>query len=345
MKIYAAHAEKYPLMQPQDAVKLAYQRTFGGGHMIPNPEMALARLKKEIAETEQTDAPLLEDIGSFYRLNLHAFANSGLRAETVSALFVYTANHTKADAEKFGYQLTALRACANHMLLPFDRAALDTYLAAYEAEGCPAVSHTDIFRENYAPAYRLVPEYTQKLLPVLREMDRILLEKGEVTLGIDGMCGSGKSTLAAFLAEITGAQLIHMDDYFLPFERKTPERLAQPGGNVDYERFAEEVVGKPLDKPLRMRAYSCSTGTLGDWQELAPSRVRIVEGSYCMHPHFGNPYDVRMYMTASPTRQMVNLKARDGKEMWERFKNEWIPMENAYEQAFGISKNCIIVES
>lgn len=38
---------------------------------------------------------------------------------------------------------------------------------------------------------------------------------------------------------------IHMDDFFLPLEMRTPQRLQQPGGNVHYERFLETVL-KPL---------------------------------------------------------------------------------------------------
>ena len=32
-RILREHAERYPLMQPTDAVKLIYQNEFGGGHL------------------------------------------------------------------------------------------------------------------------------------------------------------------------------------------------------------------------------------------------------------------------------------------------------------------------
>ena len=59
---------------------------------------------------------------------------------------------------------------------------------------------------------------------------------------IDGRCASGKTTLAKALAKETGAGVIHMDDFFLPEELRTKERLSSPGGNVHYERFREEVL-------------------------------------------------------------------------------------------------------
>ena len=61
-------------------------------------------------------------------------------------------------------------------------------------------------------------------------------------VAIDGRCASGKSTLAEELKKDLGCAVFHMDDFFLPFERKTAQRLAQPGGNVDWERFREEVI-------------------------------------------------------------------------------------------------------
>ncbi|MBO5109218.1 MAG: hypothetical protein J6D21_00735 [Clostridia bacterium] len=56
----------------------------------------------------------------------------------------------------------------------------------------------------------------------------IAREKGRATVLIDGRCASGKSTLGAALAERLGANLFHMDDFFLPFDKKTPERLGRP---------------------------------------------------------------------------------------------------------------------
>ena len=67
-------------------------------------------------------------------------------------------------------------------------------------------------------------------------------EQERVMVAIDGPCASGKSTLGAALAQKLGCPLFHMDDFFLPPAQKTPQRLAEPGGNVDAERFFAEVL-------------------------------------------------------------------------------------------------------
>ncbi len=85
-----------------------------------------------------------------------------------------------------------------------------------------------------------------------------LTQKGRVFVAIDGQCGSGKSTLAAALAERWDATLVHMDDFFLRPEQHTPARLAEPGGNVDRERFYTEALA-PLQagRDASYRPFDC----------------------------------------------------------------------------------------
>ena len=45
--IILEHVKKYPLMEIRDIAKLIYQSEFGGGHMIPNPEISLKRIQEE----------------------------------------------------------------------------------------------------------------------------------------------------------------------------------------------------------------------------------------------------------------------------------------------------------
>ena len=75
-------------------------------------------------------------------------------------------------------------------------------------------------------------------------------------IAVDGRAAAGKTTFAEELAVTLGGAVVHMDDFFLPGELRTPERLAAPGGNVHAERFAEEVLpflrrGAAFRSPLR----------------------------------------------------------------------------------------------
>ena len=65
---------------------------------------------------------------------------------------------------------------------------------------------------------------------------------GRLLITIDGPCASGKTTLARELADALHAAVVHTDDFVIPHEQKTKERLAVPGGNCDDERLLNEVV-------------------------------------------------------------------------------------------------------
>lgn len=53
-------------------------------------------------------------------------------------------------------------------------------------------------------------------------------------VAIDGRCTAGKTTLAGLLQGKRSCNVVHMDDFYLPFAKRTPERMAQPGGNMDF---------------------------------------------------------------------------------------------------------------
>ena len=159
-------------------------------------------------------------------------------------------------------------------------------------------------------------------------------------IAIDGMCGSGKTTLADFLAKELDASLFHMDDFFLQPHQRTAERLAEPGGNVDYERFKEEVLEHVADTDgITFRPFSCS-----EWQLAAPvtipyNDIVIVEGSYSHHPYFKDMYHIKIFLEISPSEQKKRILSRDGDAIWPIFETKWIPMENLYFDTFKIKEN------
>ena len=177
---------------------------------------------------------------------------------------------------------------------------------------------------------------TSILNTVKMQIDRLLAEKDFVLIAIDGRCTSGKSTLAAALAKIYDCNIFHMDDFFLRPEQRTPERFAQIGGNVDYERFLDTVL-----VPLRSRTafsyrpFDCGTFTLSDPVSVSPKKLNIVEGTYSHHPYFADPYDLRILLTVTPEVQRQRILERPP-FLHARFFDEWIPMENRYLDTWNI---------
>ena len=154
--ILIAHAKRYPLMQPTDAVKLIYQNEFGGGHLIRDEEACLNYLRREYADLEKDQtAPLCEDIGNgIIRVNLAAVKPEDL--EQLGRAFIDSAAKHKGTMDRFLNKLEVLRKLANEGVFNFDTNALNAYLSEYEAAGYPAVSHSPEYRQAYKPAYRII---------------------------------------------------------------------------------------------------------------------------------------------------------------------------------------------
>ena len=154
--ILIAHAKRYPLMQPTDAVKLIYQNEFGGGHLIRDEQACLNYLRREYADLEKDPtAPLYENIGNgIIRVNLAAVKAEDL--ERLGRAFIDSAAKHKGAMDRFLNKLEVLRKLANEGVFNFDTNALNAYLSEYEAAGYPAVSHSPEYRQAYKPAYRII---------------------------------------------------------------------------------------------------------------------------------------------------------------------------------------------
>lgn len=163
-------------------------------------------------------------------------------------------------------------------------------------------------------------------------------------IAVDGMCASGKTTLANRLAEEYGFEVIHTDDFFLPFDMRTEERLSQPGGNIHYERFIKEVI-IPLkeNRDLEYNVFNCSSGTYGKKRKILHGKPVIIEGAYSMHPGIPDIYDLKIFLQISHVLQLERIKKRNGTQALEVFKEKWIPFETVYFETFGIREKCDIV--
>ena len=172
---------------------------------------------------------------------------------------------------------------------------------------------------------------------IFKEIERLLEAKEKIIVAIDGRSASGKSSLGKLLFERYDVNLFHMDDFFLPAKQKTVARLEEPGGNVDYTRFKEEVMDNlKKDEPFNYEIFDCKVQTLTEKRTILPKKLNIVEGSYSMHPILIENYDLKIFLDIDDDIQRKRIISRNGKEMYKRFSNEWIPLENKYFNEFDI---------
>ena len=176
---------------------------------------------------------------------------------------------------------------------------------------------------------------------LLDRINKLMEEQQNVLVAIDGGSASGKTTLAVFLMELYHCNVFHMDDFFLQLHQRTIERLEEPGGNVDYERFYKEVL-TPLKegKEFTYSPYSCKTQTLENAIKVKPKQLNIIDGAYSMHPMFADTYDISVFIKIKSNQQKARILERNGAKMYKRFVNEWIPMENKYFTKMNIPEKC-----
>ncbi len=136
---------------------------------------------------------------------------------------------------------------------------------------------------------------------------------------------------------------MHMDDYFLRPEQRTPERYAEPGGNVDHERFKEEVLMPWIHKQsVYYQPFDCQSMALTESMYIPYQSVLLVEGSYSMHPELNDFYDYRIFMTVNKEKQIERIQKRNPDKI-QMFINKWIPYEEKYFAYDHIAEQCDIV--
>lgn len=333
------HYKRYPNLQIGDIFKFLHQSTFGCEHMVSSLGGAIDYIKKEY-ETLTDGEALIEPLDGYYSRVHLSYLNEGLHAETLGKLFFESAKQAIGTKEELEQKLSIVRELISEKALPFTLGEFDSALEKWSADGYPAIHHSEKFRECYRPAYRVIANRYVPFLPLFAEIDKAL-QKAALTVAIDGGSASGKSTLSEILTSLYDCNIFHMDDFFLRPEQRTAERYAEVGGNIDRERFLEEVLlPHSCGEAVNFRRFDCSTFTLCPPVTVTPKRLTIIEGAYSMHPELAKYYDLSVFLDITPELQRERILKRNSPGMAERFFNEWIPLERRYFEEMRVKERC-----
>ncbi len=339
------HLKAYPKLEIQDVLKFLFQSAFGCEHLVSSLEAAAGYIEREYENIKPGKKEIDPLDGEYSRVPL-SYMKEGLSARTLAKLFAASAKREENGLQDLKNKLKNASELVSKGIFPFTEKDFDEAVSEWERNGFCAVRHSQTFRDNYAPSYRVIANKYVPFLPLFARIDKLLSEKEKVTVAIDGGSASGKSTLGEMLSEIYGSTVFHMDDYFLPPEKRTPERMNEAGGNADRERFLSEVL-LPLSRgdTVRYKKFDCGTMSLGAEIEVFPERLVTVEGAYSMHPDLEKYYDLTVFLDISPEHQMERITRRNTSEFAMRFFNEWIPLENTYFERTDIKKRCDLIIS
>ena len=339
MQWLAYHRKHYPLQTSQDIVKIVFQSMLGCGHLLADEAAVISRIEAEEASLSPNAAePLTEPMGDYVRLNLRRAMAEGLRPVWLARLMALSCRrgeqHTRKEVHAVLLSLTEdMTGFAPETLAVAAEKVLDDHWLP---------GHSTTYHEHYAPAYRVLHASLVPVLNVLCAYAK-LPRKERMLIAIDGCCASGKSTMAAQLAEILAAPVVTLDDFFTPHAEKTPERLAQPGGNADIARFRKEFLDPYVTTGrAAYRPYDCHADAFSAPVEVKAAPLVIVEGSYSLHPDTGRPYDLQVFLRVEEAIQHARILHRNGEAMLQRFVSTWIPLEERYFAAFSLpDERCI----
>ena len=336
----------HPSMEAQDVMKLCFQAAFGAEHILTDKDKALEYLKEEFGQTCAENIDVFEPISHEYsRCNIAAWKYLNLPSNWLFQMFYHTASIKRDKQEAFLIEcLDIVAHCVKRGFLPFNMEEWEKYIEQYMAAGIRPVHHSESYRFNESPAYRIVKTEYVSLLVLLQSIASLSYVKEPKIIAIDGRAASGKTTMASLLSQVLCGDVIHMDDFFLPMGLRTKERLSRSGGNIHYERFYTEVVTNIKNKEgFLYRTFDCGTMDYGKSRIIKSDKWRIVEGSYSCHPSFGNYMDYLVFCDISSVEQMNRIVKRNGQEMAQIFETQWFPMEEQYFEAEDIKSKADIV--
>ena len=345
----------HPGCQPADVVKLCYQAAKGPEHILATLDDAEKAENYFISEYERAlpdDGPLCEQISDrFVRVNFGAWKKTGMPMLWLLSAFYNSAYPVENGDELLENFLADADACVAEGAFGFPLDEWKSYMEEYRAAGKPSVHHSEAYRGAESPSYRLVITAFSELFPILQRLNAVWQKCNEeerpMVIAIDGRAGAGKTTFSRNLRRLLngGAKaLVQMDDFFLPKELRSEERLASAGGNIHYERFIEEVlpnIGKK--EPFKYRYFDCCTMDYGGEERVESPTLRVVEGSYSHHPAFGEYANFKIFLDIDPEVQNERICCREVSYIAERFQNEWIPMEEHYFDTYRIREKADFV--
>lgn len=357
-KEFLDHMESHPEATVQDKIKFLYQQEMGNGHAMGSEEDVLHALMEEkdhtfskgpadfeIGKNSIQSLPLFEDLGNGrIRVNLQPLWAGDFSMNTMAKIVKWSSTRGVGDLNRLTDRLkdwVKVRDTESSLYLnDEDCRKVETYLQA----GCPIPSHSHKYRQVYQPHYRVIRKEFAHYFSVIQRIENHMRTSDSLVVAIDGPCGSGKSTLGRLLLQIYDANLFHMDDYYLTPQQQTPERYRQPGGNVDHERFQQQVLENiSLGKNAWVQRYDCQKGVLEEGISVPYKPINIIEGSYSLRPNLHPYYHIKVFLTMDSVEQERRIRMRNGEEGWRQFQTKWIPLEKDYFQQLNVKATADLV--
>ena len=170
-KLLIMHVQKYPYLEIRDLLKFLHQSAFGCEHMITSAENATEGIKREYMSFLPINEDMIEPLDGMYsRIHLSCL-NKGLRAETLGKLFFASAKKEPDGFSDLENKLIVATLLVKEGFLPFSLNEFEEAVEKWKKSDYPAVRHSEVFRTNYRPSYRVISNEYVQYLSVFAEAD------------------------------------------------------------------------------------------------------------------------------------------------------------------------------
>ena len=163
-RIILDHLARYPKMQIVDFFKLLFHSAFGCEHAVSSKERATEYIAREYSEIGKDSPALTEELdGEYCRVYL-GYLSLGITPSELADAFCASAKIEEEGRARLEEKLAVLRDLSAASDMPFTLAELDGVIDEWRSLGYPAVRHSETYRDEYKPSYRVVSVIESKKL-------------------------------------------------------------------------------------------------------------------------------------------------------------------------------------
>ena len=169
-------------------------------------------------------------------------------------------------------------------------------------------------------------ENVEKIKKLIKDKNLV----GQIIISIDGPCGGGKTTIADIIEKELGFNILHMDDFYLPFDKRDKNWMNITASHMDYERLIENVL-KPYKERVKTNyvSYDCHSDKYLQEIPIDLDKILIIEGSYTSNPLLDKYVNAKIFVDIDKDEQIKRLTKRNPKVV-DKFLSMWVPFENRY---------------
>lgn len=181
-RLIIEHSVRYQMMQITDYFKLLYHSAFGCEHAVSSLEGATEYLLSEIDRVDTDSDILVESLGFGYSRVHLAYLSKGLLPKTLAKLFFLSAGCESKGTIWLIESVEILREMARAGEIGISSDELNAAMDEWRSLGYPAVHHSEIYRQNYNPAYRVICDRYVALLPTFTDIDKAIIDGRKIDL-------------------------------------------------------------------------------------------------------------------------------------------------------------------